>query len=644
MFSSPLLTSVQRLSQPVFFVSSLLFASALSAQNNPVVTGATVNIAPLSVEKIMQDPRWIGTSPSDLNWSADSKSIFFRWNPNKKTSDSLYAYALSATAPTPANEMDLQKSQALNAAAYNSARTQMVYSYRGDIYWVETKTGKTLRLTQTEEMESFPYFIQKDQWVVFTRNQNLFAWQVGTGLLQQLTNVTRGAETQAATGFPGRAGFGGGQGGVGGGAQQGGLGAAQQGGRPTGANPPSALAPLTQDAWLGAQQLDLFQVLRERKAKREERDANLKKNKYTGSDTLKAIGIGDKFLQGMQINADGRFVSYRLGQAAAGGKSTIVPSYVTETGYTTDLNTRTKVGNPLGTSELYIYDKLRDTVFKISTDSVPGIRDLPDYAKDYPARANRRAANRATNWSGTYWNEAGDKLVVDLRSQDNKDRWILQLDPVSGKLSLVQRQRDEAWIGGPGVGFGARMGWIDNNRFYFQGENSGYSHVYVHDFATGQQKDLTPGNFEVQQLVLSRDKKTFYLLTNETHPGKTHFYRMKTDGSGKEKITSLEGGHEVELSPDEKWIAYRYSFTTKPWELYVQENAPGKKPQQVTTLGQSEAFKSYAWRETPVEVVKARDGGAIYTRVFEPAPGTKNGAAVFFVHGAGYLQNVHYWW
>ncbi|MGL1199372.1 prolyl oligopeptidase family serine peptidase, partial [Vibrio parahaemolyticus] len=28
----------------------------------------------------------------------------------------------------------------------------------------------------------------------------------------------------------------------------------------------------------------------------------------------------------------------------------------------------------------------------------------------------------------------------------------------------------------------------------------------------------------------------------------------------------------------------------------------------------------------------------------EPKSGTKNNAAVIFVHGAGYLQNVHYWW
>jgi dipeptidyl aminopeptidase/acylaminoacyl peptidase len=161
---------------------------------------------------------------------------------------------------------------------------------------------------------------------------------------------------------------------------------------------------------------------------------------------------------------------------------------------------------------------------------------------------------------------------------------------------------------------------------------------------TGTKKALSSGNYEVQDVQLSKDKKTFYLLTNEEHPGKQQWCRMGIDGSKKEKITAMDGGYEVQLSPDEKYIAYRYSFTNKPWELYVQENAPGKKPIQVTDKGMSDAFKAYPWRAATVTTFTARDGAQMYTRVYEPAAGKKNGAAVIFVHGAGYLQNVHYWW
>lgn len=581
----------------------------------------------LTVEKIMKDPKWIGTSPSNLVWSQDSKTVYFNWNPQGNIADSVYAVAVGGGEPRKTTYAESQKTNALSNAVYNSSYTLMTYAYRGDMYLVDLKTGKTTRITQTEEAESAPRFLQKDEWIVYTRNQNLYGWHIASGITQQLTNITRGAETVTAPAFGGGAQRGGGFGG--GGATRGGGATAATG---------------TQEQWLQQQQLELLSVLKERKQKRDARADFLKQNKDT--DTLKPIGIGDKLLQGLQISPDGRFVTYRLYQAPSSGKNTIVPDYVTESGFTTDIPGRTKVGAPLGRYDFYVFDKSRDTLMLVGTDSIPGITDVPDYVKDYPKKfSNRRTPVRGVMIGGPYWNESGSYAVVDIRSQDNKDRWLMQLDAATGKLSLLDRQRDEAWIGGPGIsGFGARLGWVNENQFYFQSEATGYAHLYIYDLSSHTKKALTEGKYEVQAVELSRNKQYFYLLTNEEHPGKQNWYRLKTDGSKKEKITSMEGGYEVSMSPDEKWIAYRYSYTTKPWELYLQENTPGKKPAQVTNKGMSEEFKAYAWRDTKVITIPARDGAQIYGRVFEPASGKKNGAAVIFVHGAGYLQNVHYWW
>jgi len=601
-----------------------------------ILVGYFTNAQPLTVEKIMQDPKWIGNSPSNAFWGPDSKTVYFNWNPQKNIFDSVYVYPLSGGAPQKTNIFELQKINSINAAVYNNLQTQYVYVYRGDIYWVEVKTNKTTRVTQTEEFESGAKFIMNDEWIVFNKSQNLFGWNTKTGITQQLTNITRGAETATAAAFGGR---GNGGGGFNGGAAGGFT-------RPPAQNTNASAS--TQDGWLQQEQLALFSVLKERKEKRDQRDAFNKANKFIGTDTLKIIGIGDKILQGLIISPDARFVTYRLFQAPTLGKPTIVPDYVTETGYTTDIGARTKVGNPLGKADFYIWDKTRDTLMMVSTDSIPGITDLPDYAKDYPKRyEGKKAANRPVIIYGPYWNDAANSAVVDIRSQDNKDRWIMQLDAVTGKLKIIERQRDDAWIGGPGIGggnFGTKIGWINNNQLYYQSESTGYSHLYIYDISTGNKKAITAGKYEVQDLVLSKNKQNFYLLTNETHPGKQNWYKIKTDGSGKERITVMEGGYEVSMSPDEKWIAYRYSYINKPWELFIQENAAGKKPVQVTNQGMTETFKEYTWKDPKIVPVKARDGEDIYTKIYEPAADKKNGAAVFFVHGAGYLQNVHYWW
>lgn len=568
----------------------------------------------LTVDYIMRDPKWMGTSPSNVFWSNDSKTVYFNWNPQKNNSDSLYAFSMNATAPEKANNNIIDRNSALNNAVYNLTGTQMVYAFRGDIYWTEIKTNKTIRVTQTEEQENNPSFIMNDEWIVFTKSPNLFAWHTKIGVLTQLTNIGSGGSVSVGN-FNRSA---------------------------------ATINTQTQDGWLQQQQLDLFEVLKERKDKREERTDYLRNNRIVYNDTIKRIATGDRMMQGLQISPDARFVTYRLYQAPSGNKQTIVPDYVTESGYTTDLNTRTKVGNALGRYDFYVWDRVRDTLMQIKTDAIPGIQDLPDYAKDYPKRyEGKKPSNRPVVIYGPYWNNTATHAIVDIRSQDNKDRWIMQLEAATGKLLPIDRQRDNAWIGGPGIGggnFGTKIGWINNDQFYFQSEATGYSHLYVYDVKTQNKKAITAGNYEVQDLKLSKTKQHFYLLTNETHPGKLNWYRIKTDGSAKERITAWEGGYEVSMSPDEKWIAYRYSYINKPWELFVQENAPGKKPIQVTNLSMSDEFKKYDWKEAKVTTIPARDGQSIYARIYEPTAAKKNGAAVFFVHGAGYLQNVHYWW
>src|SRR6476469_8632950 len=161
------------------------------------------NAQNLTVEKIMRDPKWIGTSPDN---------IFCDWNPDGKTSDSTYKISLTDRTPVKADYKDVLLQSALNNATYNKAYTQMVYSYRGDLYLTELKSNKTIRITQTEDAESNPSFVKNDEWITFTRSQNLYAWNTKTGTTEQLTNFIREAaaattNTQGAGAFRGGGNF-----------------------------------------------------------------------------------------------------------------------------------------------------------------------------------------------------------------------------------------------------------------------------------------------------------------------------------------------------------------------------------------------------------------------------------------------------
>ncbi|HEV3251522.1 MAG TPA: prolyl oligopeptidase family serine peptidase, partial [Puia sp.] len=410
-------------------------------------------------------------------------------------------------------------------------------------------------------------------------------------------------------------------------------------------NPPAEKKYNDQEGWLMREQLKTSTVLKQRADKKVARDNYSQKVKE--SDSLVNIYIGTQELADLNISPDGRFICYNLVEKQKDAKTSIVPDYVTESGFTATIPARSKAGVPQEKYDFFVFDRMTGKIMEVNMGELPGIASKPGFLSEYPPKtADTVTTKRRVYVQSASWNDDGSGCVLDIRSQDNKDRWLSQLNPSAGTLVTLDHQHDEGWIGGPGIGWigSPTLGFLNNSEFYFQSEETGYSHLYVYDISAHRKKALTGGNYEVGHAQISHDKKYFYIITNEEHPGIHHLYRIKSDGTGKEKLTSAPGGYEFSLSPDEKNIAWRYSYQNRPWELFVLQNSGGKKPLQVTHDAMSQEFRSYPWRDTKIFSFPARDGKPVYARLYQPMNGKKNNAAVIFVHGAGYLQNVDYAW
>jgi dipeptidyl aminopeptidase/acylaminoacyl peptidase len=238
--------------------------------------------------------------------------------------------------------------------------------------------------------------------------------------------------------------------------------------------------------------------------------------------------------------------------------------------------------------------------------------------------------------------------LLDIRSADNKDRWIVCLELETSQIKELEHQHDSAWIGGPGISSWnfetGTLGWLrDAQTIYFQSEASGYAHLYTLDLQTKTKIALTSGNYEVHQVLLSKDSNSFYLNTNMYHPGARSFHKLDLKKLEIKSLLSEQGAYEVQLSPDEKQLAYRFSTSTNPWEIYTCSLKNPKDQVQLTT-STTEIFSTYPWQKPEVLSFKGSDGVSVYARLYSPKAEFKNGAAVLFVHGAGYLQNAHHYW
>jgi len=596
----------------------------------------------LTIDSIMRGAALVGYTPGDVRWSQDGARIYFRWKqatePRLKEMDT-YVVNRDGT-----NLRKLSEDEAKNAppAAGDLSKDKRwtVFTDEGDVYLYEHARGARRPLTRTTEAETNPRFTRDGRRVYFTRQNNLYVLSLDGGLLEQLTDIRIG----------------------GGGGMQ-------------------ARGTESQEV-LKKEERGLIEAVRERAERREEQEA-----KRRARERRKPFNVPTgQNVTNLTLSPDGAYVVAIISEPTTAGKQTIVPNYVTESAYTEDIPGRTKVGDAQGRTRMVVISvetgDARSVDHGQRAEAAPVVRTRTEQNATEQAERERgaaqtspqtqtqtqtpqvqtqgqtqtqgqppRAQTETTAQTGAQarerdvqlfqlqWSEDGSGAALLARSADNKDRWVLLLDPATGKTRTLATVHDDAWTGGPGA---FTLGWLaDNRRVYFESEEDGFAHLYAVSRDGGRPVQLTRGAFEVSDVRLSADKTKFYFTSSEVGFAERHLYSMPVAGGARTRLTALPGHNAASLSPDERMLALIRSYSNKPPELYLAASAPLSEAKQVTTSPIPEFF-THNWIEPPIVAIRARDGQTVRARLYKPA--RPNGAAVLFVHGAGYLQNVHNWW
>ena len=254
----------------------------------------------LDIDLIMLGPDFAGTAPSEVSWAGDNSKLWFRWKrPGEKES------AIFEVARTGGTPRRLTKDEEAGAPPYTAGRDQSgrwaVYSFEGDIYLLDTATGKFRNITQTAEAETDPAFTRDEKKISFRRGDNLFVVsKEGESLIRQLTDIRSGKDPEVEKEKKEKEG---------------------------------------QRKYLKDQQEELFAVL-QAKAKKQKEDEDRKKARRP-----QPFYIEDKKVERMSLSADERFVAVELVEESKEQRITQVPDYVTLSGFTGELKSRVKVGD-----------------------------------------------------------------------------------------------------------------------------------------------------------------------------------------------------------------------------------------------------------------------------------------------------------
>lgn len=549
-------------------LATALFAAPGQAQT-------TANGFDLSVRNIMRGPDLVGRSPDEVRFSEDGRWVYFRWRAPEARDTLTHVYRVPATGGTPemlADSVADRIAPALNGS-WDATRTRRAFARLGDVY-VTDVNGSERRITQTPARETGPELSADGRTVYWFSNNNIYATSVDGGPLRQLTDI----RADAAPRDPSLEG---------------------------------------QRGNLRRQQTELFDVIRDRVEAREARE-----RLDSIRTEVRPVYIGkNASIDFWDVSPSGRYVLLTVADRVEGQQQTVVPFWVTESGYTEPMNVRTKVGDVEGVNRAAVLDLQTHTLAWVQLDSVQRARKVV--------------------FEGGEWAPTADRAILIGIPSDFKDRWLYVLGP-DAKLTQVDALRDTAWVGGPGL---YTAGFVNNDRVYFMSERTGHAHLYTVPATGGRATPVTSGAWEVTDVTLAPDRQTFFLTTSETHPGERAVYTVPVTGGPRTRLTSLPGWTEGTLSPDGRTLALLHSTASTPPELYLMPAQPGAQPVQVTESRTAE-FRRGPWIQPEVVTFRASDGQTVYARIYRPRElgAQPHGGAVLFVHGAGYLQNAHRGW
>lgn len=568
-----------------FILAFLIFSTTGSSQN-------------LKLEEIMKGESYIGNQPTNGRWSLDGKKVYFEWNPKDELGASTYLWQKGMTKP----EAATPKEAAFSHFDFKvkSGSDIAYYLDKGNLYSYSIHSKSIKKLLQQSTPISNLQLGNQAGIIFFEQNNNIFKYNTKEGTVLQITNFSKGNKKESKP---------------------------------------------EKDSYLKTQQKELFQFIRDQEAKKE---WNLAKSKAVKDDFAKEYYYGKDDFYSLKVNPNGNFATFILVEPLD-TKQEKMEVFITADGYNQTPETKEKVSvKNFVKTRFAIYSVAKDSVYFVNFSALSHIQDTPKYYELYDNLKNKAKEDKLIVAQAPVYNEDGSFAIVEIRSQDNKDRWLVNLNLEKGNFEEIEHQHDEAWIGGPGIpsySFSSgTLGFLaDNQTIYFQSEATGYSHLYTYNLKSKKKTQLTKGNWEVRDVTLSKDKKVLYLTTNTTHPGNRNFYKLNTADGNLQPILTKDGANEVVLSPDEKTLLVRYSYKNIPWDFYIAENKKNTALQQIS-FSPSESFKKYQWREPQVITFKAQDGTPINARLYTPKTESKNKAAVIFVHGAGYLQNAHNYW
>ena len=241
------------------------------------------------------------------------------------------------------------------------------------------------------------------------------------------------------------------------------------------------------------------------------------------------------------------------------------------------------------------------------------------------------------------WSPDSKTVYMFELNRLQNDCQLVSYDATSGnKLKELYREKSDKYVEPmhPIV----FLPW-DSKQFVMQSQKEGYNHLYIYNIGTGAIRQLTKGNFVVEDFCgFNTKNKSVIIATNEANPIQRNIYTVDVKTGKRKSLDNGRGCHNASLSKSGQWIVDMYSEPDVPRNYDLVATANAKSLRLLTSKDPWEGYQQPIFESGSI---KAADGTTdLYWRMVKPADfdASKKYPTVVYVYGGPHAHNVEASW